>query len=72
MEIDILSIIGLDSGYTVKYAHLHLGKGVYLTVYTESSPNTVTISRLETFLSAVGICTSMWCFNGVTLFSYLI
>ena len=45
---DIMSVLGLNSGYTVKYNPLPLpsgtpsGKGLYLTVYPELSPNTDT------------------------------
>ena len=46
-----MSVLGLDSGYRVKYHHLPSGlssgspsgKGVYLTVYPLSRPNTDTI-----------------------------
>ena len=44
-----MSIFGLDSGYTVKYNPLPLplrtpsGKGLYLTVYPSSRPNTDTV-----------------------------
>ena len=44
---DILSIIGFDSGYTVKNTPLPLGtpsgEGVYLTVHPSSRPNTDTV-----------------------------
>ena len=39
---DILSVLGLYSGYTVKYTPLPSGEGVYLTVYPSSRPNTDT------------------------------
>ena len=43
----ILSVLGLDSRYTVKYSPLHLevpsGKGLYLTVYPLSCPSTDTV-----------------------------
>ena len=46
-----MSILGLDSGYTVKYNPLPSGvpsgtpsgKGLYLTVYPSSRPNTDTV-----------------------------
>ena len=37
-----MSVLGLDSGYTVKYNPS--GKGLYLTVYPSSGPNTDTIN----------------------------
>ena len=48
----ILSVLGQDEGYTVKYNPLHEGvpegtpegKELYLTVYPELSPNTDIIS----------------------------
>ena len=43
-----VSVLGQEEGYTVKYAPSPSGtpegEGVYLTVYTESSPNTDSIS----------------------------
>ena len=43
-----VSVLGREEGYTVKYAPSPSGtpegEGVYLTVYTESSPNTDSIS----------------------------
>ena len=46
-----MSVLGLDSGYTVKYNPLpwalpsgtHSGKELYLTVYPSSHPNTDTV-----------------------------
>ena len=46
-----MSVLGLDSGYTVKYNPLPSGvpsgtpsgKGLYLTVYPSSRPNTDTL-----------------------------
>ena len=37
-------MLGLDSGYTVKYTHLPSGEGEYLTVYLSPCPNTDTVS----------------------------
>ena len=37
-----MSVLGLDSGYTVKYNPLPSGKGLYLTVYPMYRPNTDT------------------------------
>ena len=34
-----MSVLGLDSGYTVKYTPPPSGEGVYLTVYPSSRPN---------------------------------
>ena len=39
-----VSVLERYEGYTVKYIPSPEGKGVYLTVYTESSPNTKSIS----------------------------
>ena len=39
-----MSVLGLDLGYTVKYNPLPSGKGLYLTVYPSSRPNTDTVS----------------------------
>ena len=44
----IVSVLGRDEGYTVKYNPLLFGKGLYLTVYPESSPNTDIVSFLQT------------------------
>ena len=45
---DNVSVLGREEGYTVKYTPspegTPEGKGVYLTVYPESSPNTDSIS----------------------------
>ena len=38
-----MSVLGLDSGYTVKYNPLPSGKGLYLTLYPLSRPNTDTV-----------------------------
>ena len=42
-----MSVLGLDSGYTVKYSPspsgVPLGEGLYLTVYPSSHPNTDTV-----------------------------
>ena len=51
-RVNIVSILGRDKGYTVKYNPLPeevpkgtiKGKGLYLTVYHDSSPNTRIIS----------------------------
>ena len=44
-----MSVLGLDSGYTVKYtprpSGTPSGKGVYLTVYPLSRPNTDTVYK---------------------------
>ena len=53
LKNDILPVLGLDSGYTVKYSPPPSGGGLYLTVYPESSPNTDTVS--STFL----LCTKI-------------
>ena len=54
---NILSVLGLDSGYTVKYTHspsgvpsalpsgTPSGEGVYLTVYPSSCPNMDTVKH---------------------------
>ena len=46
--VDTVSILGRDKGYTVKYTPspegVPKGQGVYLTVYTNSSPMTECIS----------------------------
>ena len=47
-----MSVLGIDSGYTVKYNPLPSGtpsgKGLYLTVYPSSRPNMDTVgSRLN-------------------------
>ena len=42
--MDTVSVLGREEGYTVKYNPLPEGKGLYLTVYPESSPNTEIIS----------------------------
>ena len=39
-----MSVLGLDSGYKVKYNPLPSGKGLYLTVYPSSRPHTDTVS----------------------------
>ena len=57
LVIENISVLGQEEGYTVKYTPLprkefprakpkgtREGKGVYLTVYPESSPNTDSIS----------------------------
>ena len=38
-----VSVLGRDEGYTVKYTPLSESEGVYLTVDSESSPNTDSI-----------------------------
>ena len=38
-----MSVLGQDLGYTVKYNPLPSGKGLYLTVYPSSRPNTDTV-----------------------------
>ena len=46
---EILSVLGLDSEYTVKYSPSPFGvlsgKGLYLIVYPSSRPNTDTVSE---------------------------
>ena len=46
-----ISVLGRDTGYTVKYSPLSegtpKGKGLYLSVYLEPSPNTDMISFLR-------------------------
>ena len=46
-KADIVSVLGRDKGYTVKYIPLSEGvpegKGLYLTVYPKSFPNTDSI-----------------------------
>ena len=56
MQKYIVSVLGSEEGYTIKYIpspegvskgkvqQTSEGKGVYLTVYPESSPNTDSIS----------------------------
>ena len=39
-----VSVLGREEGYTVQYTPLPSGKGVYLTIYPELSPNTDGIS----------------------------
>ena len=41
---DNVSVLGREEGYTVRYTPAPEGKGVYLIVYPESSPNTNSIS----------------------------
>ena len=41
---NIVSVLGREEGYPVKYTPPPEGGGVYLTVYPESSPNTDIIS----------------------------
>ena len=58
---DIMSVLGLDSGYTVKYNHQEfpwassLGtpsdKGLYLTVYPLFRPDTNTLHPPENAIS---------------------
>ena len=38
-----MSVLGLEVGYTVKYNPLPSGKGLYLTIYPLSRPNTDTV-----------------------------
>ena len=38
-----MSVLGLDSGYMVKYDPLPSDKGLYLTVYPSSCPNMDTV-----------------------------
>ena len=40
-----MPVLGLDSGYTVKYTPQPSGGGVYLTVYPSSRPYTDTFSQ---------------------------
>ena len=42
-----MSVLGLNSGYTVKYNPLPSGKGLYLTIYLSSCPNTDTVSTWQ-------------------------
>ena len=51
---NIVSVLGREEGYTVKYTAWRArtkgtpeGKGVYLTIYPESSPNTGSISFVQ-------------------------
>ena len=65
-----MSVLGLDSGYTVKYNPLPSGvpsgtpsgKGLYLTIYPSSRPNTDTIDlkldvRMGKLLTKSFLCT---------------
>ena len=55
LKKDILSVLGLDWGYSIKYtpspsgvpSGTPSGEGVYLTVYPSSGPNTDTIYALH-------------------------
>ena len=47
---DTMSVLGLNSGYTVKYNPLPSGKGLYLTVYPSSRPNTDTVYFLAYYM----------------------
>ena len=38
-QYDIVSVLGREEGYTVKYTPSPEGEWVYLTVYPELSPN---------------------------------
>ena len=53
-----MSVLGLDSGYTVKYNPLPSGKGLYLTEYASSRPNTDTlcVSFVMFFLTHTLVC----------------
>ena len=46
-----MSLLGLNSGYTVKYGPLPLGvpsgKGLYLTIYPLSRPNTDPFEKMH-------------------------
>ena len=42
-----MSVLGLDSGYTVKYTPPPSGGGVYLTVHPSSRPNTDTVYYIQ-------------------------
>ena len=48
-----MSVLGLDSGYTVKYTPPPSGGGVYLTVYPSSRPNTDTIEKCLEFYDVI-------------------
>ena len=62
-----MSVLGLDSGCTVKYNPLPSGvplgtpsgKGLYLTVYPSSRPNTDTVQEFWKQHCDLG-CTSLW------------
>ena len=41
---ETVSVLGREEGYKVKYTPSPEGEGVYLTVYSELSPNTDSIS----------------------------
>ena len=47
-SLEIVTVLGLDSVYTVKYTPLPKCKWAYLTVYPESSPvmDSISISKL--------------------------
>ena len=49
-----MSVLGLDSGYTVKYNPLPSGKGLYLTVYPLSRPNTDTVCSIFCLTNKTG------------------
>ena len=60
LKIDILPVLGLDYGYTVKYSPLSSGvpsgRGLYLTVYPSSRPNTDTVQcTVYTVVGAGGV-----------------